>query len=133
MAKQRMIVTDDQLLIDMDLVFSAIRNSEGDWEDVAQDMRQYVDMVKGMLKIKPVVQSGIPRQRMIVTDDQLLIDMDLLFNAIEEANGDWEKVEEDMQAYLDSITGMVEDSDDDDDDDADDDDDDDTEASEDHK
>lgn len=131
MAKQRMIVTDDQLLIDMDLVFSAIRNSEGDWEDVAQDMRQYVDMVKGMLKIKPVVQSGIPRQRMIVTDDQLLIDMDLLFNAIEEANGDWEKVEEDMQAYLDSITGMVDDADDDDADE--DDDDDDTEASEDHK
>lgn len=130
MAKQRMIVTDDQLLIDMDLVFSAIRNSEGDWEDVAQDMRQYVDMVKGMLKIKPVVQGGMPHQRMIVTDDQLLIDMDLLFNAIEEANGDWEKVEEDMQAYLDSITGMVEDSDDDD---ADEDDDDDTEASEDHK
>ena len=33
------------------------------------------------------------KQRMIVTDDQLLIDMDLLFKAIREANGDWEKVE----------------------------------------
>lgn len=48
------------------------------------------------------------KQRMIVTDDQLLIDMDLLFNAIREANGDWEKVEQDMRAYLHSVQGMVE-------------------------
>jgi len=47
------------------------------------------------------------KQRMIVTDDQLLIDMDLLFNAIREANGDWEKVEQDMKAYLSSIQAMV--------------------------
>jgi len=47
------------------------------------------------------------KQRMIVTDDQLLIDMDLLFNAIREADGDWEKVEEDMHAYLDSVQSMV--------------------------
>lgn len=47
------------------------------------------------------------KQRMIVTDDQLLIDMDLLFNAIREANGDWEKVEQEMHVYLDSITLMV--------------------------
>jgi hypothetical protein len=47
------------------------------------------------------------KQRMIVTDDQLLIDMDLLFNAIREAKGDWEKVEQDMRAYLQSVQGMV--------------------------
>jgi hypothetical protein len=47
------------------------------------------------------------KQRMIVTDDQVLIDMDLLFNAIREADGDWQKVEEDMQAYLEAITSMV--------------------------
>lgn len=47
------------------------------------------------------------KQRMIVTDDQLLIDMDLLFNAIREANGDWEKVEQDMHSYLAAVTGMV--------------------------
>lgn len=46
------------------------------------------------------------RQRMIVTDDQLLIDMDLLFNAIREAGGDWEKVEQDMKMYLQSIQSM---------------------------
>jgi len=47
------------------------------------------------------------KQRMIVTDDQLLIDMDLVFNAIREANGDWEKVEQDMNAYLEAVQGMV--------------------------
>jgi len=47
------------------------------------------------------------KQRMIVTDDQLLIDMELLFNAIREANGNWEKVEQDMQMYLNSVVSMV--------------------------
>lgn len=47
------------------------------------------------------------KQRMIVTDDQLLIDMDLLFNAIREAKGDWEKVEQDMHAYLQAVQNMA--------------------------
>ena len=47
------------------------------------------------------------KQRMIVTDDQLLIDMDLLFNAIREADGDWKKVEQDMQAYLAAVQQMA--------------------------
>ena len=47
------------------------------------------------------------KQRMIVTDDQLLIDMDLLFNAIREANGDWKKVEQDMKAYLGAVQNMA--------------------------
>lgn len=56
------------------------------------------------------------KQRMIVTDDQVLIDMDLLFNAIREAGGDWEKVEQDMQTYLASIQNMVDEDDLDDED-----------------
>ena len=44
---------------------------------------------------------------MIVRDDQLLIDMDLIFNAIREAKGDWKKVEEEMKAYLAAVQGMV--------------------------
>jgi hypothetical protein len=47
------------------------------------------------------------KQRMVVTDDQMLIDMELLFNAIREANGDWEKVEQDMRAYLAAIQSMA--------------------------
>jgi len=47
------------------------------------------------------------KQRMIVTDDQLLIDMELLFNAIREADGDWQKVEQDMQSYLGAVQSMT--------------------------
>jgi len=50
---------------------------------------------------------NMAKQRMIVTDDQLLIDMDLLFNAIREAKGDWEKVEQDMKSYLQAVQSMV--------------------------
>lgn len=48
------------------------------------------------------------KQRMIVTDDQLLIDMELLFNAIREANGNWQQVEQEMQQYLATVQGMAE-------------------------
>lgn len=47
------------------------------------------------------------KQRMIVTDDQLLIDVELLFNTIREANGDWEQVEKEMMAYLSSVQAMA--------------------------
>lgn len=48
MAKQRMIVTDDQLLIDMDLLFNAIREADGNWEQVEQEMQQYLAAVQSM-------------------------------------------------------------------------------------
>ncbi|MCA9369596.1 MAG: hypothetical protein H6774_01760 [Pseudomonadales bacterium] len=48
MAKQRMIVTDDQLLIDMDLLFNAIRASDGDWEAVEADMQEYLQTIQSM-------------------------------------------------------------------------------------
>lgn len=47
------------------------------------------------------------KQRMIITDDQLLIDMDLLFNAIREVKGDWQKVETEMKSYLEAINSMA--------------------------
>lgn len=47
------------------------------------------------------------KQRMIVTDDQLLIDMDLLFNAIREADGDWQQVEKEMTVYLVAVQSMT--------------------------
>lgn len=48
MAKQRMIVTDDQLLIDMNLLFNAIREADGDWQQVEREMQQYLAVVQGM-------------------------------------------------------------------------------------
>ena len=47
------------------------------------------------------------KNRMIVSDDQLMVDMELIFNAIREANGDWKQVEKEMHAYLEVVQGMV--------------------------
>ena len=46
---------------------------------------------------------------MIVTDDQLLIDMELLFNAIREADGNWQQVEKEMHMYLGAVQAMTSD------------------------
>ena len=113
MAKKRMIVTDDQLLVDMDLIFSAIEDADGNWQQVEKDMDAYVQMVREMIKTSDRLVA-VPKQRMIVTDDQLLIDIALLFNAIREAKGDWEKVADDMQTYLDAVAKMVSEDEDED-------------------
>ena len=47
------------------------------------------------------------KNRMIVNDDQLMVDMELIFNAIREANGDWKQVEKEMHTYLKVVQGMV--------------------------
>lgn len=47
MSKQRMIVSDDQLLIDFELVFKAIREEKGDWEKVEKELYEYLTSVKG--------------------------------------------------------------------------------------
>ncbi len=47
------------------------------------------------------------KQRMIVYDDQLLVDMEFIFNAIREENGDWKKVEGEMRDYLATVQAMT--------------------------
>ena len=42
---------------------------------------------------------------MIVYDDQLLIDFELVFKAIREEKGDWQKVEKELYEYLKSVGG----------------------------
>ncbi len=41
--------------------------------------------------------------KMIIRDDTILIDFRLVFKAIREEKGNWEKVEKELQAYLDSV------------------------------
>jgi hypothetical protein len=43
------------------------------------------------------------KQKMIVSEDSLLIDFELVFKAIREEKGDWQKVEKELQEYLDSV------------------------------
>lgn len=50
MSKQYMVINDDQILVDMDLIFSAIRDAEGDWEQVEEDMKQMLSTVHGMIE-----------------------------------------------------------------------------------
>jgi hypothetical protein len=50
--------------------------------------------------------TNMPKQRMIVYDDQLLVDMEFIFNAIREENGDWQKVEGEMRDYLATVQAM---------------------------
>ncbi|MCD8484788.1 hypothetical protein LRY65_00440 [Candidatus Woesebacteria bacterium] len=49
MAKQYMVVNDDQILVDMELIFSAIRDADGDWEQVEQDLLDVMNTVQGMV------------------------------------------------------------------------------------
>jgi len=42
-------------------------------------------------------------QRLILTDKALLIDFRLVFKAIREEKGDWQKVEKELEAYFKSL------------------------------
>ena len=48
------------------------------------------------------------KKRIVIYDDQILVDMDVLFGAIREAKGDWKKVEKEMRDFFDSMQGVVE-------------------------
>ena len=41
--------------------------------------------------------------KMIIRDDTILIDFRLVFKAIREEKGNWEKVEKELGEYLDSV------------------------------
>jgi len=43
------------------------------------------------------------KQRLVVTDETILIDFRLVFKAIREEKGDWKKVEEEMEGYWESV------------------------------
>ena len=42
-------------------------------------------------------------QKMIVTDNTILIDFRLIFKAIKENKGDWKKAEQEMEALFESM------------------------------
>ncbi len=42
-------------------------------------------------------------KKMIVEDDTILIDFRLIFKAIREEKGNWQKVEKEMEEYLESF------------------------------
>ncbi len=42
-------------------------------------------------------------QKMIITDKTILIDYKLVFKAIKEEKGNWQKVEQELTAYFESL------------------------------
>lgn len=40
------------------------------------------------------------KTKLIIKDNQILVDAELIFEQIREAKGDWKKVEEEMKAML---------------------------------
>jgi len=48
MSKKRLEVWDDQVLIDMDLLFRAIREADGDWQRVEKEIRQFLETMQSM-------------------------------------------------------------------------------------
>lgn len=106
MAKRRMMVTDNQLLIDMDLFFNTMREAKGNWEQVEKDLAGYRDSVVAMSG-ESAGPSTEPKTRMLIRDDQLIIDATMLFNAIREAKGNWEQVEGEMRSLLEMAKNMA--------------------------
>jgi hypothetical protein len=49
MAKQYLIVNGDQILLDVKLVFAAIREAKGDWEQVEEDLGSILDNIQGLI------------------------------------------------------------------------------------
>jgi hypothetical protein len=44
------------------------------------------------------------KTKMIIKEDQILVDVELVFKEIEKAKGDWKKVWKEFQAYLAEMT-----------------------------
>ncbi|MBI3954454.1 hypothetical protein HY333_00250 [Candidatus Collierbacteria bacterium] len=47
MAKTKMIVKEDQILVDVELIFKEIEKAKGDWKKVWQEFKQYLEEMKG--------------------------------------------------------------------------------------
>lgn len=47
------------------------------------------------------------KKRIVIYDDQILVDMDVLFGAIREAGGDWKRVEKEMRDFFDAMQNVV--------------------------
>ncbi len=48
MAKKKLVIYDDQILIDMDLLFQAIREADGDWKSVEKEIRKFLETLQTM-------------------------------------------------------------------------------------
>lgn len=64
------------------------------------------DWVKRAIINEYLKETRMSKKRLEVWDDQILIDMDLLFQAIRDADGDWQAVEREIRKFLESMQRM---------------------------
>jgi hypothetical protein len=50
MAKKRIVIYDDQILVDMEVIFGAIREAKGDWKKVEQEMTDFFEAMRGVVE-----------------------------------------------------------------------------------
>ena len=55
--------------------------------------------------LKKYIIEHIAKTKMIVKEDQILVDVEMIFKEIEAAGGDWKKVWEEFKAYLKDVKG----------------------------
>lgn len=58
-----------------------------------------------MTKLFNIYNKKMAKTKMIVKEDQILVDVEMIFKEIEAANGDWKKVWEEFKAYLKDVKG----------------------------
>ena len=46
MAKTKIVVKDDQILVDVEWIFNEIRDAKGDWQKVEQMMKMLLESVQ---------------------------------------------------------------------------------------
>lgn len=46
--KKRIVISDDQVLVDMELVFKAIREEKGNWQKVEAELKQLMESMRVM-------------------------------------------------------------------------------------
>lgn len=47
MAKTKLVVKDDQILVDAELIFDEIRKAKGDWKKVEAEIKAMLEAFKG--------------------------------------------------------------------------------------
>jgi hypothetical protein len=47
MAKTKLVIKDDQILVDAELIFDEIRRAKGNWQQVEKEIKQMLQAFKG--------------------------------------------------------------------------------------
>ena len=46
MAKTKIVIKEDQILVDIELIFKEIEEAKGDWKKVREEFRKYLELMR---------------------------------------------------------------------------------------